>query len=78
MLLLGRYLRSTGGYSVSLIFDDFAWRDMYCLVEPLSGELRYLVVFFSRTYLDTLVDKAIRSFGQLIIAPVSEVGEEDL
>ena len=35
-------------------------------------------MFFNRTYFDTLVDKAIRSFGQLIIAPVSGVGEEDL
>ena len=32
-----------------------------------------LVTFFSRTYLSTLVDRATRSLGQLIIAPVSDV-----
>ena len=35
-------------------------------------------MFFSLTCFDTLEDRAIKSFGQLIIAPVSEVGEEDL
>ena len=33
--------------------------------------------FFSRTYLGTLVDRATRSLRQLIIAPISDVGEED-
>ena len=40
MRAAGEVLRSTGGYSISLILDDFAWRRMYCSVEPLSGELR--------------------------------------
>ena len=39
----GEVLRSTG-HSTSLRFDNFAWRGMYCFAEPLSGELRYLVI----------------------------------
>ena len=38
-----------------------------------AGNEGILVTFFSRTYLGTLVDRAIRSLGQLIIAPVSNV-----
>ena len=41
------------------------------------GSEGILVMFFSRTYLGTLVDRATRLLGQLIIAPVSDVREED-
>ena len=75
-MLLGK-VRSAGGYSISLMFDDLLGEECIVFVEPLSGELRYMVMFFSRTYLGTLVDRATRSLGQFIIAPVSDVGEED-
>ena len=59
--------------------DNIAWlEEGILLAGSLFGELRCLVMFFSRTCLGTLVDGTIRSLGQLLIAPVSEVGEEDL
>ena len=35
-------------------------------------------MFFSRTYLGTLVDRETRLLRQLITAPVSDMGEEDI
>ena len=42
------------------------------------GTWDVLVMFFNWTHLDTLEDRTIRLLRQLFIAPVSEVGEEDL
>ena len=55
---------------------NFAWRRTHCLITLWGIEIYWL--FFSRTYLGTLEDRTIRLLRQLFIAPVSEVGEEDL
>ena len=71
-------LGSVGGYPTSLRLIIALLGESVLTADLLSGELRYLVMFFSRTYLDTLEDRTIILLRQLCIAPVSEVGEEDL
>ena len=64
-------LRSAGGYPTSLSLIVALLEESVLLADSLSGELRYLVMFFSRTYLGTLEDGTIRLFRQPFIAPVS-------
>ena len=64
-------LRSARGYSTSLRLITALLEESILLAGSLSGELRYLVVFFNRTYPDTLEDRTIRLPRPTFIAPVS-------
>ena len=73
----GECLSSAGGYptSLRLITALLGESALTCWITLWGIKIYWLC---SSAYLGTLVDRTIRLLGQLIIAPVSEVGEEDL